>query len=72
MSQTAEVINDSPKPWEEHHDLSRLHTQQYLNIGTTKFYELVKAGILKTYRLGPDGKGSQRTVRESIERLRGS
>jgi len=71
MSCTAEHATPTGSlPWERHHDLTRRQTEQYLSIGTTKFYELVKANILQTYRIGPDGRGAQRVVRESIEKLR--
>jgi hypothetical protein len=68
----AHNLTDALQPWIRHHDLTRLQTQQYLSIGATKFYALVAEGLLETYRLGPDGKGSQRVVRESIEKLRRS
>ncbi|HEB96736.1 MAG TPA: DNA-binding protein [Sedimenticola thiotaurini] len=51
-------------------DLTVKEACAVLGIGRTKAYELMRQGVLRTYKLGPSRRDGVRIRRESVEKLR--
>jgi excisionase family DNA binding protein len=51
-------------------DLTRQQAADTLNVGLAKVDELVRDGVLQSYKLGESRRAGRRITRESVERLR--